>query len=123
MENHTSKLAALAFAFAAVAGIAAPAAANNAKVDVTGQQLAFDNKKGNCLACHAIPGDPKAVTSANIGPPLEHMKARFPDKSKLREQIWDPMRNNPNTVMPPFGKHKILTEKEIDMIVDYIYGL
>ncbi|MEO8626840.1 MAG: hypothetical protein ABI612_01890 [Betaproteobacteria bacterium] len=28
---------------------------------------------------------------------------------------------NPNTVMPPFGKHQVLTEEEIDLIVDFIY--
>ena len=31
------------------------------------------------------------------------------------------MARNPQTVMPPFGKHKILTEEEIDLIIDYIY--
>ncbi len=31
------------------------------------------------------------------------------------------MSRNPQTVMPPFGKHKVLTEDEIDLIVDYIY--
>lgn len=89
----------------------------------TGQQLAFDKKKGNCLACHMIPGDPKAVTSTNIGPPLVGMKARFPDKAKLRAQIWDAMKANPMTVMPPFGKNHILSEQEIDKITDYVYGL
>jgi len=89
----------------------------------TGQQLAFDNKKGNCLACHMIPGDPKAVTNTNIAPPLVAMKARFPDKAKLRAQIWDATKANPMTVMPPFGKNMILTEQEIDKITDYVYGM
>ena len=92
-------------------------------VNPSGQDLAMNLNKGNCLACHAIPGDPKAVTSANIGPPLIAMKARFPDKAKLRAQIWDATQNNPNTSMPPFGKHKVLTEGEIDLITDYVYGL
>jgi sulfur-oxidizing protein SoxX len=30
---------------------------------------------------------------------------------------------NPDTVMPPFGKHRILTGEEIDLIVDYIQTL
>ncbi|MEO1766236.1 sulfur oxidation c-type cytochrome SoxX [Thiobacter aerophilum] len=93
------------------------------KKEETGQDIAFNNRKGNCLACHSIPGDPKAVTIANIGPPLIAMKARFPDKSKLRAQIWDATAANPYTSMPPFGKHKILSEQEIDKVVDYVYGL
>ena len=93
------------------------------KKEETGQDLAFNNKKGNCLACHSIPGDAKAVTIANIGPPLIAMKARFPDKSKLRDQIWDASKNNVNTAMPPYGKHKILSEQEIDKVLDYVYGL
>lgn len=93
------------------------------KKEPTGQELAFNNTKGNCLACHAIPGDPKAVTSANIGPPLVAMKARFPDREKLRMQIYDATKANPQSAMPPFGKHKILSDKEIDLIVDYLYTL
>lgn len=89
----------------------------------TGQELAFDNRKGNCLACHAIPGDPKAVTSANIAPPVINMKERFPDRAKLYAQLWDSTRANADSLMPPFGKHKILSDDEIDKVVDYIYGL
>lgn len=89
----------------------------------TGQSLAFDNKKGNCLACHSIPGDPKADTMANIAPPLVAMKSRYPNRAKLRDQIWDATKANPRTSMIPFGKHKVLTEQEIDKIVDYVYAL
>jgi len=49
------------------------------------------------------------------------MQQRFPDRAALREQIWDSTRRHPLTVMPPFGKHKILTEEEIDLVVDYLY--
>jgi len=89
----------------------------------TGQDIALNNKKGNCLACHLLPGDPKAVTSANIAPPLVAMKARFPDKKKLRDQIWDATKVNSMSTMPPFGKHGILTEQEIDKVTDYVHGL
>ena len=93
------------------------------KKAMTGQQLAFSTAKGNCLACHQMPGDPAAITSANIGPPLVTMKERFPDRARLRAQIWDATAFNAETVMPPFGKHKVLTDDEIDKIVDYIAGL
>lgn len=98
-------------------------AAAGEKNEMTGRELAFSTAKGNCLACHQIPGDPAAVTAANIGPPLVAMRARFPDRARLRAQVWDATAFNPNTVMPPFGKHKILSDDEVDKIVDYIAGL
>ena len=85
-----------------------------------GKKVAFDRKKGNCLACHMIPG---GSLPGNIGPPLVAMKARFPDKADLRAQIWDPTVKNPNTIMPPFGKHQILSEKEVDLVTEFIYSL
>jgi sulfur-oxidizing protein SoxX len=102
----------------AVAGCAALASANVA----AGRKLAHDYQKGNCLACHQIPGDAQAVTSANIGPPLQNIAARFTDRGKLRAQIWDARSTNPDTVMPPFGSARILTEAEIEKIVDYLYS-
>jgi sulfur-oxidizing protein SoxX len=101
---------------------AVPAIAADADADA-GRELAMDIGKGNCLACHAVPGDPKAVTSANIGPPLTQIRSRFPQRERLREQIRDPMQFNPDTVMPPFGKHGILTPAEIEKIIDYLYTL
>jgi L-cysteine S-thiosulfotransferase len=91
--------------------------------ELSGRELAFSTAKGNCLACHQVPGDSDAVTSANIGPPLIGMKDRYADRARLRAQIWDATAFNPATVMPPFGKHKILTESEIDRILDYIASL
>ncbi|MBZ0092167.1 MAG: sulfur oxidation c-type cytochrome SoxX [Burkholderiales bacterium] len=98
------------------------AQAQDATHEETGQSLAFDNKKGNCLACHAIP-NAHAEMPGNIAPPLLAMKLRYPDKSKLRAQIWDATIANPKTSMPPFGKHKILTEEEIDKVTDFIYSM
>jgi sulfur-oxidizing protein SoxX len=51
------------------------------------------------------------------------MKLRFPDKAALRAQIWDSTTKNPNTIMPPFGRHNMLTEEQIDLITDYVYSL
>ncbi|AYQ56201.1 Sulfur oxidation cycle carrier protein SoxY-Cys110-persulfide--sulfur compound transferase, SoxX subunit [Bathymodiolus thermophilus thioautotrophic gill symbiont] len=91
----------------------------NAK-EMTGKELAFDRKLGNCLACHSVSdgGQP-----GNIGPPLLAMKARFPDKAVLRAQIWDATARNPKSLMPPFGKHKMLTENQIDKVTDFIHSL
>ena len=85
-----------------------------------GRSVAFDRKKGNCLACHMIQG---GSLPGNIGPPLSAMKARFPDKAMLRAQIWDATVKNPNSLMPPFGKHAVLSEGEIDLIVEFVHSL
>lgn len=109
----------------AIAGLfaAAPlssAVAAEASALEEGKKLAFDRKKGNCLACHLIAG---GDLPGNIGPPLVAMKARFPDKAKLRAQISDPRTANPNSMMPPFIPHGIVTEAELDKIVDFIHSL
>jgi sulfur-oxidizing protein SoxX len=111
------------FALATALGISFPAAADQAHRMKAGARLTQDVSKGNCLACHAIPGDAAAVTSANIGPPLVAIGTRFADREQLRRRIWDAGLINPDTVMPPFGKHQILTTDEIELIVDYLYTL
>ena len=89
----------------------------------TGKDIAFNNRKGNCLACHAMPTVPDAVSGGMYGPPLIAMSARYPDKAKLRAQIWDSTAMNPSSSMIPFGKHKVLSEQEIDKVTDFVYGL
>jgi sulfur-oxidizing protein SoxX len=85
-----------------------------------GKELAFDRKLGNCLACHAIEG---GELPGNIGPPLISMKLRYPDKSALRAQIADATVRNPNSMMPPFGRFNIISDEQIDQIVEFIYTL
>ena len=51
------------------------------------------------------------------------MQARFPDKAKLRQQVYDATIANPDSQMPPFGRHGILTDAQIDAIVEYLYTL
>ena len=88
-----------------------------------GRELAHNYDYGNCLACHSAPNDKLAVTLANIAPPLVDMKRRFPYREILFKQIWDARDTYPETIMPPFGAHMILTEVQIQTIIDYLYTL
>lgn len=85
-----------------------------------GKAIAFDRGKGNCLSCHEIKGGDLPGT---IGPPLNDMKARFPNRSELIGIVTDETKRNPQTVMPPFGRNLILSDKEISAIVDFLYQL
>ena len=82
-----------------------------------GQKLAFNRSKGNCITCHEIKG---AQNFGNPGPVLNDMKKRF-SRAELKAIISDETKRNPHTVMPPFKRNLILTDKEIDSIIDYLY--
>ena len=111
---------AVAVLVGAGAVVSQDATAAEASVVDEGKKIAFNRKKGNCLACHAIEG---GSLPGNIGPPLVNMKERYPEKSRLRAQVWDATKTNPNTIMPPFGRHGILSSDEIDKVVEFIYSL
>ena len=85
-----------------------------------GKAITFDRNLGNCLACHSIDD---GELPGNSGPPLMQMKLRFPDREILRAQIWDATVRNPDTVMPPYGKHLILNDRQLDLVVDYLLTL
>lgn len=85
-----------------------------------GKKLAENRKKGNCFTCHAYEG---ANMPGNIGPPLVAMKSRYPDKNKLYDQIWDASKANPNSIMPPFGRHEVLSNKDIKAITEWVWTL
>lgn len=97
---------------------AAPALAQSAAAE--GQKLAFDRGKGNCLTCHQIKGGDLPGT---IGPPLVDIKSKYPDRADLVAIVYDETKRNPQTVMPPFGRNLILTDKEISAIVDFLQTL
>lgn len=104
---------------AIAAGLAAsPAQAQSAVAE--GQKLAFDRGKGNCLTCHVIKGGDLPGT---IGPELRDIKAKYPDRNELVAIIFDETKRNPQTMMPPFGRNRILTEQEISAIVDFLQTL
>ena len=90
---------------------------------VDGRQLFLDVRKGNCAACHQVPGDSSIAGKSRIGPELAGIKQRYSDRALLRAAIWDLSEKIPGTIMPPYGKHRILTETEIDAVVRYLETL
>jgi len=82
-----------------------------------------DAGKGNCIACHQLPEGAGPATRADLGPRLEGARMRTLGKAGIRELIEDPMRAKPDTVMPPFGRHRILERADIDRLVEYLHAL
>jgi sulfur-oxidizing protein SoxX len=120
---HVAAACAISAIMLSGTALAQATAAAAPKKEETGKDIAFNNRKGNCLACHGMPTVPDAASTGLYGPPLIAMSARYPDKAKLRAQIWDATVANPSSSMIPFGKHGVLTEAEIDKVTDFVYGL
>ena len=79
--------------------------------------------KGHCTACHQVSDAAAPASRADLGPRLDGSRMRELGRTRLRELIDDPTRANANTVMPPFGKHRILEPAEVDRIVEYLHAL
>jgi L-cysteine S-thiosulfotransferase len=85
-----------------------------------GRDIAFDAERGNCLACHVMADGRPA---GNVGPPLVNLAARYGSREALRAQVWDARQARPDSLMPPFGRNGLLSETEIDRLVDYLWTL
>ncbi len=100
-------------------GAALKAGTNRALI---GGCIATDRKGGNCASCHYFKGLEKTrLQAGNIGPALFNVKRR--GRARLKAQVYDATKLNPATSMPPFGRHKILSGKEIDLVVDWLMTL
>ena len=118
-STKSALIPALALAFSiGAAAFAGPAAAQSAVAE--GQKLAFDRGKGNCLTCHVIKG---GEYPGSLGPELVDIKSKYPSRDELVAIVFDETKRNPLTVMPPFGRNRILTEKEINAVVDFLQTL
>lgn len=78
--------------------------------------------KGHCIACHALPAAP-GRPGGDAGPPLSGARMRELGAARLRALIDDPTQANPNTVMPPYGRHRILESAEIEAVVRFLQAL
>ncbi len=101
---------------------------------VKGRKLAINRKKGNCLACHAMP-IPEQQFHGETGPSLYGVGNRL-SEGELRMQIVNSKVTNEDTMMPAFyrtfgynsplkkfvGK-TILSTQEVEDIVAYLLTL
>ena len=79
--------------------------------------------KGQCIACHQLPEGRGPATRSDVGPRLEGARMRAMGRDALRQSIVDPTVANPETVMPPFGRHRILERDEIERLVEFLHAL
>jgi sulfur-oxidizing protein SoxX len=120
MRSHKkSAVSAGAFALTLSTLAAIPAAAAAADI-AKGKEIAMDRAKGNCVACHFML---EGESPGNLGPALIAIQGRYDSKEKLHDQIYDATVVNPESAMPPFGKNRILSDEELENVVEYIWSL
>jgi L-cysteine S-thiosulfotransferase len=97
--------------------VTAPAAAAAPPLNSTaslaqGWRILFDQRLGNCAACHSIPNEKgqKTGIQSTFAPALDGVAARY-SAAQLRQWVVDARKINPNTLMPPFGA--MLSEQQV----------
>ena len=90
----------------------------------SGFRIMADGTGGNCLACHALPG--QAGLPSTFGPSLDRVGSRH-SAQILRQWVTDARQIKADTLMPPFGttrgtqlpsqSRSILSEEEISHVV------
>ena len=89
----------------------------------TGQKLAFDRSRGGgCLACH-IMGPKTAEVPGNVGPDLSEIGTAGRTDQWFYNYVFDPRVYNPQSMMPPWGKHGFYKDDEIKDIVAFLKTL
>lgn len=101
-------------------GIEAP---DSDSPDILGWCLIIDPARGNCLSCHHVatekwPGN--LAAAGNIGPILDRPPRRLNQRAELVQFLHDATELYPDTSMPPFGKHLILNERELNLIATFL---
>lgn len=99
-----------------------------------GRKIAIARKKGNCLACHAMPV-PEEDFHGEVGPTLEGVGSRMTE-ADIRSRLVNPKLLNPDTMMPSFYRVEglnrvmkkfegkpILTAQEVEDVVAYLKTL
>jgi sulfur-oxidizing protein SoxX len=99
-----------------------------------GRATAIHRKKGNCLACHAMPVAEEA-DHGNIGPDLAGVADRY-TQAELRLRLVNAKLINPDTLMPSYykktGFHRIqkkwegktiISAQDVEDILAYLASL
>lgn len=99
-----------------------------------GRALAVDRRKGNCLACHAMP-IPEHPSHGDLGPDLAGVGAKF-SVAELRLRLVDPAFLKADTIMPAYYKtdgrtqvlerfrdSPILSAQEVEDVLAYLQSL
>jgi L-cysteine S-thiosulfotransferase len=88
-----------------------------------GQKLAFDRSRGGgCLACHVM-GPKTLEVPGNVGPDLSEIGTAGRTDQWLFNYVFDPRVYNPQSMMPPWGKHGFYKDGEIRDIVAFLKTL
>jgi L-cysteine S-thiosulfotransferase len=98
---------------------AAPASAQ----EIGALDLFVRPDKGHCIACHQLPQGKGPETRADVGPRLEGARMRELGPAALREILADATTRNPDTLMPPYGRHRILAAPEIARLAEFLHAL
>jgi sulfur-oxidizing protein SoxX len=115
-----------ALVLAALIWIAATSSLANAQSAESGFRIMFEQRGGNCAACHSIPDvqGKKSGIQSTFAPPLDGVGARY-SKAQLTQWVVDARVIKPSTLMPPFGvdlatstaKGRLLTDAQIADVV------
>lgn len=85
-----------------------------------GRAIALDPTRGNCIACHTLPGED---WPGSVGHLLLGYKRQGHADAYVYQQIYDRRVLNPNTAMPPFGAFGVLSDQDIRDLVAYVQSL
>lgn len=69
---------------------------------IRGRAIVANRQVGMCLLCHTGPF-PEESAQGDLAPDLRGAGTRW-SEAQLRQRIVDPMRLNPTTIMPAYGK-------------------
>lgn len=88
-----------------------------------GEKLAYDRGRGgSCVACHVM-GKTTPALPGNIGPDLSTVGTWGRSDQKLFDYVYDPRSVNRDSMMPPWGAHKLFSVQEIHDIVAFLKTL
>ncbi|MFO1267418.1 MAG: sulfur oxidation c-type cytochrome SoxX [Rubrivivax sp.] len=82
-----------------------------------GRQIAQARNRGNCLACHVMPG---GTQPGSRGPDLSRFGSSGRSAAEAYAMVYDMRTVNAETLMPPFGTNEVLTDQELRDVVAFL---